>query len=234
MYVIFSTLFNKHNWTVPASWNYKVNIALDFGCGDNPRNPFGAEKLFGLDIVSLENNTIKHNKTSLVESINFEKIITKRGQKLPFKNNFFDVITLYDVVEHLSREPQGNSNEFIETMNELSRVLNVGGILLAVTPAFPSPASFQDPTHINIITEFTYHYFVGDKAPATSLGYGFKGSFEMIDQFWVGPQNKLMGTDDLIKKSLIHSFSKMIRYPRATLSGLRKPTHLVWLMKKVN
>ena len=119
-------------------------------------------------------------------------------------------------------------------MNELSRVLNVGGILLAVTPAFPSPASFQDPTHINIITESTYHYFVGDKAPATSLGYGFKGSFEMIDQFWVGPQNKLMGTDDLIKKSLIHSFSKMIRYPRATLSGLRKPTHLVWLMKKVN
>jgi SAM-dependent methyltransferase len=231
--MILSALFNKHNWTIPTSWGYKVFTTLDFGCGDNPRNPFAGQSLFGLDIVGKESPNLNLTKTGLNRSVDFQKVIIKRGQHLPFNDDFFDAVTLFDVVEHLSREPQDNSNEFIETMNELSRVLKIGGVLLAVTPAYPSPAAFQDPTHINIISESTYTYFVGDKAPAALLGYGFRGSFEMIDQFWVGPQNRLMKNDNLIKKNLIQNCSKLMRTPRATLSGFRKPTHLVWLMKKV-
>ena len=231
--MILSALLNKHNWSNPTSWGYKVHTTLDFGCGDNPRNPFAGESLFGLDIVGEENKGLNVARKILDGSANFQKIVVKRGQHLPFDDDFFDAVTLFDVVEHLSREPQNNSNEFIETMNELSRVLKIGGVLLAVTPAYPSPAAFQDPTHINIISESTYTYFVGEKAPATLLGYGFRGSFKMIDQFWVGPQNRLMKNDNSDDKNLIRNFSNMIRNPRATLSGLRKPTHLAWLMEKV-
>ena len=71
-------------------------------------------------------------------------------------------------------------------MNEIYRVLKPGGIFLHVTPAFPSPEAFQDPTHVNIITENTFPcYFCNPNPDAKNLGYGFTGDFELIDQRWL-------------------------------------------------
>jgi len=33
--------------------------SLDLGCGPNPKNPFLAEELFGVDIIDFENPNIK-------------------------------------------------------------------------------------------------------------------------------------------------------------------------------
>ena len=83
-------------------------------------------------------------------------------------------------------------NPFIEVMDEIHRVLLPGGYFFHCTPAYPSPVAFQDPTHVNIITEDTMPmYFCGDSykpwlgsdKPIASI-YGFKGSFELVDQAW--------------------------------------------------
>jgi hypothetical protein len=70
-------------------------------------------------------------------------------------------------------------------MNEIWRVLKPGGKFLSQTPAFPQPAAFCDPTHVNIITEQTFAlYFCGD---LWAKGYGFKGNFGLLSQQWNGP-----------------------------------------------
>jgi hypothetical protein len=79
-------------------------------------------------------------------------------------------------------------------MNEIWRILKPNGIFLARTPAYPSAAAFQDPTHVNIITDQTVSYFAKRPCPDGSLidpwglplgkTYGFKGEFVLIKQWW--------------------------------------------------
>ena len=68
-------------------------------------------------------------------------------------------------------------------MDEIWRVLAPGGLLYAVTPAYPHAEAFQDPTHVNIITDHTHDYFCGAKPLARM--YGFGGRFEMRRLEWV-------------------------------------------------
>lgn len=73
---------------------------------------------------------------------------------------------------------------FISLMSEVCRVLKPGGMFFSPTPAFPSPLAFQDPTHVNVITEETLpKYFSG---PLWASGYGFEGQFDLVKQVWNG------------------------------------------------
>jgi len=72
---------------------------------------------------------------------------------------------------------------FVRLMNEVWRVLAPGGRFYALTPAFPNPEAFTDPTHVNIITDQTHHYFCGDQ-PIGRM-YGFNGHFKVVRAEWV-------------------------------------------------
>jgi SAM-dependent methyltransferase len=148
-----------------------MTIALDLGCGDKPKNPFNAKQLFGVDIRDdLSNNIIK-----------CDFVI----EPLPFPDEFFDYISCFDVIEHVPRIIYNPTRRlpFIELMNEVYRCLKLGGAFLSSTPAFPSPTAFQDPTHVNFITEKTFlAYF--DKRTLWARGYGFKGQFIVTAQDW--------------------------------------------------
>lgn len=56
------------------------------------------------------------------------KVICGDVAKLPFKDNFFDVVTAVAVFEHLLEE---DLNKIIE---EITRVLKLGGVLLVEVP----------------------------------------------------------------------------------------------------
>jgi SAM-dependent methyltransferase len=231
-----SAFVHKFNWKVPSEWGFEINRSLDFGCGDNPRNPFRAQTLFGIDIVEQSSSFEKEEFLEDTEGqrATLNRLTISRFQKLPIQDAYFDAVTMFDVLEHLSREPRDNSNEFISTLNEVHRVLKPGGIFFAVTPCFPSPASFQDPTHINIITEATSSYFVGKSPPAQNFGYGFAGEFELIAQFWVGPQNSFMakGYKSTFRMGPNLKSSWSIPGLRSKISSLRSPTHLAWLFRR--
>ena len=78
-------------------------------------------------------------------------------------------------------------------MSEIYRVLNTDGLFLSVTPAWPFPDAFKDPTHVNFITYDTFPaYFCGNN----NGRYGFRGNFKLIKQGWLG--YKLVS---LLKKS---------------------------------
>ena len=147
--------------------------SLDLGCGGSPKNFFNAEEVYGIDVrEDLEKNVATADLA--VEPI-------------PFPDNYFDFVTAHVFFEHIPRLvylPK-RRNSFVELMNEIWRVLKIDGKLLSVTPAYPQPAAFVDPTHVNFITEQTFALYFDSKY-RWAEGYGFKGSFEILSQEWKG------------------------------------------------
>ncbi len=156
---------------------------LDLGCGLAPRNPYHHQNLFGCDIREIDADVERVGFTYRKVNLSLEGI--------PFPDDFFDSISAFDFLEHVPRQlmlPSGElKNPFIELMNEIHRVLRPGGRLLAITPAFPHPSAFVDPTHVNFITDRSHEYFIGDK-PGGRM-YGFSGHFEVIRVCWDTPKN---------------------------------------------
>ena len=150
---------------------------LDLGCGPVPRNPYQQDELFGVDIAPTKNSsqiTIRQANLTL--------------QPIPFPDHHFDSLSAFDFLEHVPRvlpTTDGSSTRFpfIELMNEIHRVLRPGGILYALTPCYPAYEAFQDPTHVNIMTEKTHLYFTGEN-PLGRM-YGFSGQFESRKVEWV-------------------------------------------------
>jgi SAM-dependent methyltransferase len=221
---------NRYNTLSPKKWGFSSQIHLDMGCGNNPRNPFDAGILLGADIMP--NQLISTN-------VNFTYINVGLDGRLSLRNNSVDSISGYDFIEHLPRGATIENNFFIKFMNEAYRILKLGGILLLVTPAYPSPAAFQDPTHVNFITKDTVNYFAGANPYAKLLGYGFEGYFRLIHQSWVGPISKVWETPTeqfQINKVYIWKLSLFIfiNKLRSFISGVRKPTHLIWILQKIS
>lgn len=154
---------------MPAS---EGKVALDLGCGPKPRNKFQAEKLFGIDIRDFGENIIAAD------------LVT---DNIPFDDSVFDYVTAFDFIEHVPRLIYCPHKRlpFIELMNEIYRFLKPGGTFFSFTPAFPAPAAFQDPTHVNIITDATFPNYFDDKRRWGSM-YGFNGYFDVKPQTWNG------------------------------------------------
>ena len=212
---------------------------LDFGCGSIPRNPLNGKKVYGVDLS---------NTAPFEENANLEYKQITPGENLPFEANSLDAITGFDVIEHLPRQSSGaKGNAFIETMNEFYRTLKPGGILLAVTPCYPSPAAFMDPTHVNIITPGTHKYFSDDNF-AKSLSYGFTGEFRTLSAGWypwagswilsstIHPAmqndtklNKLLARLRVLRLPFLRRIVQLVTF----VVFKRVRTHFIWVLEKV-
>ena len=144
---------------------------LDLGCGSHPENPLNCDEVWGIDI-----------REGLGTRVRVADLVI---EPVPFEDAYFDVVSAFDFIEHIPRVIYAPNRRFpfVELMNEIFRVLKPGGAFISHTPAFPSPLAFQDPTHVNFITEETFPmYFCGEEPHAKM--YGFIGRFEMVEQKW--------------------------------------------------
>lgn len=206
---------------------------VDLGSGNVPRNPFGAKKIIGTDF---------HEGFKSPEGIEFVKIDLSRN--LPFPSSSISSMSAYDVLEHIPRWERSGDEiyfPFINLMNEIHRCLKPGGIFLAITPAFPSQVSFQDPTHVNFISVNTIGYFTGPSPTARVLGYGFTGRFKLKCQSWIiGPHvmdgltpnnSDLQSTRQILKFMMtFKNVSKLLRIFKINL--VEKKSHLLWVLVK--
>lgn len=152
---------------------------LDLGCGKFPRNPYDRRELCGVDIRPLKIDGVDYRSANLTLDA------------IPFDDDYFASVSAFDFIEHVPRifpsaDGRSTRSPFIDLMNEVWRVLEHGGRFYAITPAFPHPQAFADPTHVNIITEETVHYFCGEN-PLGRM-YGFEGQFRKVRQDWVNPE----------------------------------------------
>lgn len=96
--------------------------------------------------------------------------ITK--EPLPFGDNEVSVIRCSDFLEHIKPE------FVVSVMNEFYRVLKPGGYLITHTPAFPSKASVQDPTHVSFWCSNSFWYY--SDTPQLKYNHEFKGLFHVL------------------------------------------------------
>jgi len=187
---------------------------LDIGCGMSPRNPYDRTDLVGIDLHAgfASESPFRYVQANLSLS------------PIPFESDTFDSISAFDFIEHVPRQVVIDGDialPFIRLMNEIWRVLKPGGLFYAVTPAYPSPAAFQDPTHVNIITIKTHDYFCGTRGFAKN--YGFNGEFEALRVKWVTEKNAYKADE---------SWRKTLRAWHRRLTRGR-PTHLLWELRAV-
>lgn len=144
-----------------------VTRTLDLGCGGKPRNPFNATELYGVDIADGLGPNIRKADLAI--------------ESIPFADSSFEYVTAFDFIEHIPRLVYAphRRNSFIEFMNEVYRVLKVGGYFLSSTPCYPNPEAFMDPTHVNIITDKTFIAYFDNVNRWASI-YGFNGAFAII------------------------------------------------------
>jgi SAM-dependent methyltransferase len=149
---------------------------LDLGCGAIPRNPYGRDEVHAVDIAapgSLDARFFRRANLSL--------------EPIPHADSSFESVSAFDFLEHVPRvlgtaDGRATRFPFVELMNEIHRVLKPGGRFYAITPAYPRPEAFHDPTHVNFITRGTAAYFCGPDPGARM--YGYTGSFEMLRNEW--------------------------------------------------
>lgn len=113
---------------------------LDIGSGvGHSLMPFkinGWRNLYAVDIDDFKKNFFEDN------GIKFNKIDIEK-EKLPFGNNFFDVVLSFHIIEHL--------NDVDNYLNEIRRVLKKNGIFILVTPDWRKQYKtfWRDHTHIH-------------------------------------------------------------------------------------
>lgn len=185
---------------------------LDLGCGDKPRNPFRANDLYGVDIRDV--------RELKLQDFNYKKAnILKEG--IPFPDGFFDSVSAFDFLEHVPRVNVESSNgenfPFIKVMNEIYRVLKPGGRFFSLTPVYPHPSVFVDPTHVNFITKNTHEYFVGER-PSGAM-YGFVGRFKVLGVYKEVPKN-VYHMQQPTSRKVLRRISRMVFQ-----GGL---SHIVW------
>lgn len=199
---------------------------LDLGCGKFPRNPYGRRELCGIDLRPAPAGVaFEHRVANLVL------------EPIPYPDSSFASVSAYDFIEHVPRLlPTADGREtmfpFIRLMNEIWRVLAPGGRFYALTPAFPHPEAFTDPTHVNIITHKTHEYFSGEQ-PLGRM-YGFNGHFKVLRVEWVdapyafsaiadSPENRKRPTGTKRLAGMVRGFFRRLRGKPA-----ERKVYLLW------
>ena len=155
---------------------------LDLGCGGIPRNPYGQDMLYGVDIAVRPDDARVRGANLALEPI-------------PFDESSMDSVSAYDFLEHVPRvlqtaDMRGTRLPFVELMNEVWRVLKPNGLFYASTPVYPHPTTFQDPTHVNFLTTSSHIYFVEPHLEARM--YGFHGRFQRVRTQLARPTEKTL------------------------------------------
>ena len=105
----------------------------------------------------------------------------------PFEDNEFENIYAYDILEHLT--------DVMAVMEELHRILKVGGKLFIRTNNWRFENAFTDPTHKHFFTLRSFDYFDPNKEMGAKYGYYSKGKFSIARKIESGQEIEL----DLVK-----------------------------------
>jgi ubiquinone/menaquinone biosynthesis C-methylase UbiE len=106
----------------------KTGRILDIGCGSYPMflTLVDFREKYGLD-KNIYSSAVERMKKKQIFLKNY---VIEKINELPFETDFFDVVTMLAVFEHI--EP----NELVKIHREILRVLKPGGLYVMTTPAF--------------------------------------------------------------------------------------------------
>ena len=156
----------RANSLIPA--DLRAGRILDIGCGSFPyflaHTSF--EQKFAVD-------QLPPNDQGQALNIQWHTLDLNSTPKLPFEDDFFSVITLLAVVEHL------NPNSMAELFKETYRVLQPGGIVIMTTPAAWSDGLLKLMARMSLVSKEEIHEHVFAYTLPLIGWYFGRGGFEM-------------------------------------------------------
>ena len=177
----------------------------------------------------------------LRESIDFEyRAANLVTEPIPFDDRHFGSVSAFDFIEHVPRvlpTTDGRSTyfPFIRLMNEVWRVLAPGGLFYALTPTWPNPEVFVDPTHVNVITDRTHEYFCGEN-PLGRM-YGFEGVFVARRAMWVRQQDAFSASPVVphvsAHRRVAHRVRDLVRQLRGRPPAGERLIYFLWELEAV-
>ncbi|MBP9732054.1 MAG: methyltransferase domain-containing protein [Candidatus Magasanikbacteria bacterium] len=169
-YISMDALERNHWWfqakriflDIVLSWYMpQKNLqTLDVGCGTGAVMQMLIKKGYRSEGVDFSDVALEFcRKKNLTVSKGF-------AEKLPYPDNSFDVVTVLDVLEHLTDETLA--------INEIQRVLRPGGVVVATVPAHQFLWSYHD--------EELHHHRRYNKKNFTAI---FKGKLDILHVSWI-------------------------------------------------
>lgn len=127
----------------------KNHFVLDVGCGNGAlKKLLPYNRLVGVDVLKDSINLVL--KAGYIQA----KQVDLNHEKLPFKNNSFDVIICSHILEHLLFP--------IKATQEMRRVLKSNGFLFISSPTRKNPKFDDDYTHIRPFTPHSLETMLHD------------------------------------------------------------------------
>lgn len=196
---------------------------LDIGCSNgyvtsHLAKQIGTKKVHGVDVANVS-QAKKHGVSAKVHDLNQDK-------KLPYKKNFFDVITCLDTLEHVY-----NTDHVVE---EIQRILKPGGYAIISVPRTDSLLNvallllgfqmFSGSTSL----EKNYGAFSKNRISGHMAHFTKKALLEICAEYglkpvdyreasfagaWLGDQKEVTGVVDL-KKQLTAAVIRMIPFKK--------------------
>jgi SAM-dependent methyltransferase len=135
----------RANRLIPAG--LRKGRILDIGCGSFPyflaHTAF--QEKFAVDQLAMQEQTASRLQ------IQFHNLNLNEKPKLPFEEDFFDVVTLLAVVEHL------NPTSMAILFGETHRVLRPGGMVIMTTPAAWSDGLLKLMARLSLVSAEEIH-----------------------------------------------------------------------------
>ena len=175
----------KADYLIPNE--FRDGRILDIGCGLYPLFLLSTSfrEKYGIDqVVDGQSHSQWQNGAIHFSSYNLEENTT-----MPFDNDFFDVVTMLAVFEHITPE------KVIVQLTEVHRVLKPGGVFIMTTPAAWTDGLLRFMARMKLVSplEFEEHKDVYTPSKIVSIcekaGFLSKtiktGYFEMFMNIWV-------------------------------------------------
>lgn len=204
----------------------KSGRLLDIGCstGDFLDEISDSGKRTEWELFGVDNNEYA---TNLAKKKTYLSIHNSTLEEANFPDQYFDVVTLWDVLEHLY-DPSG-------TLLEVNRILKPGGILIIRVPNYNSLdriffksnwAGWDSPRHLYVFNKNIIKAFMkktGFSVTNLNTNIGSYTTFLLSLRFFLTRRRKLNSSQSLILRVLYSPFFRIVSAPLfygISISGL--------------
>jgi len=159
--------------TVDFKTNPIKGDELLLGCGHSRVKQLSLKTKEWSDLVTLDMN----------REVNPDVVWDLIDLPLPFEDETFKELHIYDVLEHLGQ--QGDYRLFFRQFEEFHRILKPGGFLFATCPSWDEVWAWGDPGHTRMINEGSITFLDQDSydetgdTPRTDYRFCYQGNFEI-------------------------------------------------------
>ena len=139
---------------------------LDIGCGTTPffliHTKFAHK--FGLD--PFVNNNI------MTKKIKLKRFDIEKNIKLPFNDNYFDVVTMLAVFEHIDQD------KLTDILKEIRRVLKIGGRFILTTPCLWTDKILRIMSRLRLVSQKEIEEHKCAYSHSSLVSYFMNGGFD--------------------------------------------------------